>query len=245
MFEKLKRNIKSLKINLIHVVYWILGFPTVIHSNGKFKMRGPSLWFQIILTICIIWERIDTMININVPIFRKSRKILGLMYMTMKIIELICTVTSWMVRSKYRSKEIIRFHTNLKDIDVLLMRKQYAMFENNSKMYYWYFFISSCYVACEKIKRGASFYKWLQTLKFLSMNMAFLYFFAQINECILRMKILIVRLNDMKSFKGDFVNFPDCYINLATAFDKIKQNVNIALKEMSIVVSFQNIQQKY
>lgn len=223
------KNISPTLNKLIHIAYWILGFSTVVYSNGKFKIRGASWWFQMILVILITWERIDTLVNVNLPTFRKNFKIIGVIYMSAKTIELICVITCWMVRSKFRANEMIRFYSNLKQVDVLLARKQNDMFENNSKMYRWYFTISTCFVVFEKIKRGGSFYQCLQTLKYLSMNMAFLHFIAQINECILRMKVLNDKLCDLESINYDFE-----YINLAKAFVKTKKIVNVAKEEISL-----------
>lgn len=237
MFEKSKRFIITLNNNLIHLAHWILGFPTVVHSNGKFEMKGPSWWIQMILAFFVIYERMDILVKVYLPVIRKNYQIGEMIHLSVKMTELLCLITCWITRSKYRSEEIIQFHTDLEHFDTILMKKQKSMFENSSKMYRGYIFLSSFYVICEKINRRNDFQIWLRELRYVSMNMGLLYFFAQIYECILRMKVLNGRLNDTKPINGDFGN-SDEYIKLAKAFEKIKKVVDNTLKEISFVVSF-------
>lgn len=238
----------------IHVVYWILGFTTTVLFNGKYKVFGPPIWITFILIISVIYERTHMIIYNMIPKTGGLIKLNDTIYISMKLMEMLCACFCWLKYSKFRSADLIEFQNTLTEIDELLMEKQSDPIESIAIIYYVYFAINSLYNYLDYMIWKKGYVQLILMYEMMSIDMTQLQFVSQMNSCILRMRVLNKILyntipkecsvdfgNDIiskDSFRKSDFDFENPI--LVEAYEKIKKNVRSATKIFGLEVGFTN-----
>lgn len=237
---------------LIHVTRWVLGYPTLMNVQRKFEIRGPSWWYQLFLIVLLICQRIYHMITKHILVSKMTLKIVEVMYEMVRTTEVVCAIMCLYKYSKYRAKRLLEFKNNLMDVNQLLKRRDNRV-EKYKYFFHAYLILSFSYVAIENILKQKKLDRWIQGLKMMIMDVAFLQFMEEICECIKCMQILNKRLFDKRSptvkEKVDFDNCrivisnsanEDCDVEnsaIVEAYQKIKSNLLIVMEAFAFPVS--------
>lgn len=256
----MKRNLRKLLSNTLHkhmlrsmhVVRWVLGFPTVMYINGKFTIKGPPYCYQIFLSILVIYHRINLARTAHQSI-SQTYKIVDVMYEVVRTTEVVCAMMCWFIYSKRRTKDVLEFQNNLIDVHRLLSKQWKNRIEKHKLFSYIYLIITLLYIVIEIIWKK-SYYRCLQALKILAMDVTFLRFMEEMGDCIRCMQVLNRRLFDKRPIvdreKVDYKNCRVFILNcinvpvedveniaIAEAYEKIKNNLLIATKAFAFPVS--------
>lgn len=236
----------------IHVVYWILGFTTLVRFNGRSEVFGTPIWITFIIIICALYDRMKIILYIMLPRVAKKFQINAFMYISMKLIEILCASLCWLKHSKLRSADLMKFNNNLIQIDKLLKKKQSDPIESVVIIYYVYFLINSLYNMLDYITWTKGYVQIVLMYEMMAIDLTILLFIGQMNSCILRMRVLNNILYNMRP-KNLYVDFRNCRITkgsfrktetnlenfvLVEAYERIKKNVHAATKMFGSEVSF-------